>query len=140
MIDITKDKFWNMLNEPEPIIERYPNGIKSYRWYNEKSELHRDNDLPADIWYHEDGSIYRKLWYQNHKLHRDDGPAIIWSYSNGSIEEERWHQNGEIHRIGGPAVIWYHIDGSINLGEWYLYGKEYDKKRYKQILRRWGCD
>ena len=44
------------------------------RWYNEKGELHRDDDLPAFI-----GCNGTKKWYKNNKLHRLKGPAVIWS-------------------------------------------------------------
>ena len=66
-----------------------------------------------------------KYWYQNDKLHRDNGPAVI--YNDG---EKRWYINGKLHRENGPAIIypdgskkWYIKDKFIKL----LYeGKEYD--------------
>jgi len=39
-----------------------------------------------------------KYWYQNGKLHREDGPAC--EYANGDKE---WHQKGELHRLDGAA-------------------------------------
>jgi len=96
MSDITEDQFWNTLNEPEPEIEIF-HTFKIYYWYNEQNKIHRENDLPAEIWYCKDRFIYRKIWYQNGKMHRVDGPAMIWyhSNSNGNIEEEYWYLNGE---------------------------------------------
>ena len=40
-----------------------------------------------------------KFWYQNGKLHREDGPAI--EYANG---DKIWYKNGKYHRTDGPAV------------------------------------
>lgn len=76
-------------------------------WYNDDGALHRENDLPAVIWY--DGT---KSWYQNGLLHRLNGPAI--EYLDGS---KYWCQNGLLHRLNGPAIEWnngskkYFIDG-----------------------------
>ena len=66
---------------------------------------------------HTNGSME---WWQNGKLHREDGPAIVWG--NGGKE---WWQNGLRHRIGGPAVI--RSDGSK---EWWLTGVCYSKHEY----------
>ena len=55
------------------------------RFYNEKGQLHRDNDLPAII--RVSGT---QLWYQNDKLHRDnDMPAIVRANGN-----KHWYKNG----------------------------------------------
>ena len=63
MSDITEDDFWNALNEPEPVIITNGRGEKKYRWYNEKDELHRENDLPAAIWYTKNDLICIKEWH-----------------------------------------------------------------------------
>jgi hypothetical protein len=39
-------------------------------------------------------------WYQDGKLHREDGPAI--RYADGY---EEWYLYGQRHRVDGPAVI-----------------------------------
>ena len=47
-------------------------------WRNEAGQLHRDNDLPAVIKYHENGEIEYQAWYLNGEAHRDnDKPAEI---------------------------------------------------------------
>jgi len=111
MSDITEDQFWGILSEPEPVIKilKY---FKIYKWYNEQGKRHRENDLPADIWYRTDGSIYRKIWYQNN----------------------------EYHRIGGPAQIWYENDGSLFNDYWYLNNKEYTEENYWKKLKELGYD
>jgi len=40
-----------------------------------------------------------KRWYQDDKLHREDGPAF--EHVDGSKE---WYRNGELHREDGPAI------------------------------------
>ena len=56
---------------------------------------------------------YVTEWYQDGKLHREDGPAR--EYANGSKE---WWVNGKLHREDGPAVE--RTNGSK---EWWLNGK-----------------
>jgi hypothetical protein len=57
-----------------------------------------------------------EFWYQNYRLHREDGPALL--RSDGS---EYWCKNGEMHRNDGPAVI-----RSNNRHDWWLNNKRYD--------------
>lgn len=66
-------------------------------WYDDQEQLHRDNDLPAQIDCH--GG---KAWFQHGKLHRDnDKPAI--EAANG---DRAWYQNDQLHRENGPAIIY----------------------------------
>jgi len=137
---ITKEDFWHALNEPEPKIT-IDSHFKIYCWYNEEGLLHRDNDLPAQIWYRGDDYIISKVWYQNGELHRDnDLPAEIWYRENGNIREKSWYQNEKYHRIGGPAVIWYHEDGSIRKKDWYLNGEPFYEKEYWKKLKELGYE
>lgn len=39
------------------------------------------------------GSDGTEYWFQNGKVHREDGPAIIWA--DGA---EVWYMNGKLHR------------------------------------------
>jgi energy-coupling factor transporter ATP-binding protein EcfA2 len=64
-----------------------------------------------------DGS---KFWYQNGKLHREDGPAIEWSDGN-----REWYKNGKLHREDGPAV-----EDADGYKVWYIEGKELTKKEF----------
>lgn len=54
-----------------------------------------------------------KYWYQNNRLHREDGPAVI--YPNGVSE---WYSKGKLHRLDGPAIEY--PDGT---GFWMQYNK-----------------
>ena len=119
MTDITKDQFWNMLNEPEPVIKSNSDGSKIYMWYNEQGKRHRENDLPAEIWYDGNNLLISESWYQNGKRHRINGPTEIWYYDNGIISIVHWHCYGKLHRDNGPATIMYNRDGSIgSLDDW----------------------
>ena len=51
------------------------------------------------------------FWYQDGKLHREDGPAIEWS--DGGWE---WFFEGAHHRADGPAV-----GRTSGLRKWYLH-------------------
>ena len=168
MPDITENDFWNMLNEPEPVITTFYDGSKSYYWYNKKGQLHRENDLPAVIRYTRDGSVSEKAWFingkyhrigdparidyitygsiggkywfQNGKRHNLDGPAFMFYYKNKNIGETIWFQNGKRHRIGGPAQTWYVRDGSIEKNFWYINGKKYTEEEYLEKLREMGYE
>ena len=59
-------------------------------------------------------------WYQNGKLHREDGPAIEWSDGN-----REWYKNGKLHRLDGPAV-----EDADGYKVWYIEGKELTKKEF----------
>ena len=60
----------------------------------------------------------RTRWYENGKLHREDGPAVEWS--DGGKE---WYFEGNRHRTDGPAVEY--SDGTK---AYYVDDKELSKK------------
>jgi hypothetical protein len=84
-------------NDQPAII--WPDGTQ--QWYRH-GEIHRCNDLPADINV-DDGNGNRTMrWYRHGSLHRVNGPAVIWF--EGSMF---WYQYGRLHRDGGlPAVMY----------------------------------
>ena len=63
----------------------------------------------------ENADIVKQVWYQDGKLHREDGPAII--YTGGRQE---WYLNGKLHREDGPAYI--RTDGAK---QWWINGKRH---------------
>lgn len=80
-------------------------------------------------------------YYQDGRLHREDGPAIEWE--TGRYE---WYHHGKRHRDDGPAV-----DGHHGYVEWYHYGKRhrdinewakaagiYDTDTFTLIKLEWG--
>jgi hypothetical protein len=86
-----------------------------YVEYKLNGKRHRDDDLPAVIFDHDDELLLisdTQEWYQFDKLHREnDLPAIV--YSDGC---KSWYWRGELHRDDGPAYIgkysrqWYRHD------------------------------
>jgi hypothetical protein len=105
----------------------YENGTKF--WYNDKGELHRENDLPAVEYV----SGY-KSWYLNGELHRETGPAV--EYADGT---KLWLLNDKYHRENGPACEY--ADGSKF---WYLNGKRHREegpaREYANGTKEWWVD
>ena len=66
--------------------------------YNDDGQLHNDT-CAALVIMDNDYNVLEEQWYQNGKLHRDNGPAVSNKYGS-----ERWYQHGKLHRIGEPAV------------------------------------
>ena len=72
-----------------------------------------------------------KCWYLNGKLHREDGPAIEWP-DGGKL----WYQNGNLHREDGPAIEY--ADGRKY---WYFEGVKYSEKEFqKKMSPQQSCD
>ena len=74
-----------------------------------------------------DGS---KSWYQEGKLHRDDGPAI--EYANGT---KKWYQEGKLHRDDGPAIEY--ANGTKN---WYLKGMKVSEEEHTKRTLKDECE
>lgn len=133
-----------------------PHGIhadRAYAWFMIKDNqllLHRDNDLPALIYYDKNKNYISRSWYQNNKLHRKNAPAYV------SVNEQSWHENGLEHRIDGPSFIqknpdcqaWrqynvlHRIDGpTIIYGtvcNYYINGKYYENfTDYLEAAKKW---
>ena len=71
---------------PSEVEEVFANALNKNVWKDSDGKLHRDGDLPAQVW--ANGTQY---WYQHGKMHRDgDLPAAI--YSNGTMT---WFEHGE---------------------------------------------
>ena len=83
------------------------------RWY-QNGKLHRD-DGPAI-----ENANGDKYWYQNSKLHRLDGPAV--EYASGT---KYWYQNGKLHHDDGPAIEYANGDK-----HWYINGKELTEEEF----------
>ena len=61
-----------------------------------------------------------KSWYQNGKLHREDGPAI--ERANGT---KSWFLNDNLHREDGPA-----IERANGTKSWFLNDEEYTEEEF----------
>ena len=84
-------------------------------WFKEgktgrNTVLHRNNDLPAIVkvdWFKLNGKfvttgkIVSLAWFQDGKLHRDDGPALIYFGTKGAT----WYKRGVEFRYQGCSEI-----------------------------------
>jgi hypothetical protein len=63
------------------------------------------------------------------------------SAEHGQIAEERYYQNGRLHRENGPAVVRYDWDGVTAIEEWYYrHGKMHrDPKRGPARIERYDA-
>ncbi len=100
-LSLVSCKFNKLMHDNRTAIIEYYTVIEVYNkctQYKFCGKLHRDNDLPAEIW-----KYGTQAWYQHGRLHRDnDLPAEIWE--NGS---RYWYQHGKQHRDNDlPAEIW----------------------------------
>lgn len=109
------------------LLENHPLYKSVERWYNAEGLIHRDNDLPAEIYISKNtDEIIKEKWYRNGVLHRDGNlPSVIRrKYNDGNIyiAYEIWYKNGLKHRDNNePAKIlnvpyhcatqWYYING-----------------------------
>lgn len=109
------------------MLENHPLYKNVERWYNAEGLIHRDNDLPAEIYISKNtDEIIKEKWYRNGVLHRDGNlPSVIRrKYNDGNIyiAYEIWYKNGLKHRDNNePAKIlnvpgyctirWYYING-----------------------------
>lgn len=54
------------------------------------------------------GQAETELWFQEGRLHREDGPAVV---EQGVIEGEHYFRHGLYHREDGPAFVRHYLDG-----------------------------
>lgn len=153
-----------ILNHQENITHSrfYKNNIL-YRevWYQNES-FRLDQDLPAEIWYYENGNKEEENWfrYENKEEGGTTLPDVIRYYENGNIERihtqidengadlvikgyyengnkkfESWCYLGYQHRDNDlPAVISYYENGNKENEEWFRYDFEWrDNDKPTQI-------
>ena len=73
------------------------------------------------------GNKYAILYYNNGKLHNEDGPAYQEYYDNGKKSIERYYINGNFHRENGPSKIFWHKNGDEGYEYYYLNDINYNK-------------
>ena len=82
-INILGNKDTTIMNNNMCTIIYHPNGkIKIIQWFNDKNELHRDDDQPALIRYNEDGSMKEEHWINNGVRYRDNDKPVVIIYSD----------------------------------------------------------
>lgn len=115
---------------------RHPHS--DFFFYNEKGELHRENDQPAYILYGDDDTIPTFAFFKNGLIHRNDLPATHEQHSN----EITYQQNGKYYRDDDkyPCVIsnqhfenhleWYWKSTGHKKKEIHCYGSGYEEECY----------
>ena len=80
------------------------------------------------------------IWYQNGKLHREDGPASV-----SPCGDEFWYQNGVRHRTDGPAVWrpnrdsgWWLNGDWLSFDRWIARLAEIDIEHATLMKLQWG--
>lgn len=108
-------------------------GFNNRKRYSEswsiQTSLHRENDEPALIYYHEDGEISFEGYFILGQAHRINGPAKIHYYKSALSEFRHpslkvYCLYGQNHNLHGPAIIEYNFYGDIDRQEFWLYHKE----------------
>lgn len=98
------------INDAPSRIRTYNGNIKLKQWHiNDK--LWRENDLPAEVKFHDDETKQVEIWYINGVISRGDEskPAIVIYIDNGRHVTEKWYFNGMIGRRDEslPTIITY---------------------------------
>lgn len=118
------------MSNPEETVE---GNFRVLRWYNEQHRLHRDDDLPAEVYIvHNCNTIInscdatvKEVWYQHGKKHRDgDKPALISNFDR--VEEKIWYKDDIIHRDNNQPAYYLKdesLESSYIKEEWYINGK-----------------
>jgi hypothetical protein len=97
--------------------------------YYENDGLHRENGLPAQLFFTKAGCEEVKF-YENNKLHRlNDLPA---SY-DGSEDKKEWAINAYRHRENGPAIT-YPVT-SPNIDKWILFDVRISETQFTAIKK-----
>jgi len=108
--------------------------ITSQYWYDTNGKLHRDDDLPAVIFWFFDGTHHpsHMQWYQHGILTRvDDKPTTIQNDRNGNISQQEWNEagfQGKLHRETGPARIYANGEVEFWYDGWMLPMDEWAEK------------
>lgn len=103
--------------------------LVTVKWYKH-GVLCRDNDKPAKLKYFEENKknesvVCLRIWYEDNKIHRDNGPAFIAYDYQGNVIEEWWYKYGLIHRDNDePAFIEYQ-NNTVASKHWYINGITY---------------
>jgi len=130
--NITLDRFSGLLKISSANYERtYDNSyIVREKWCDDNDRVHRDNDKPAYITYHDGSRVKRtSRWFTGGVMlpRVGDGPNWVEWYINGNPLSEQWYSGENLDGCVGekwkPARIVYNDDSSIKLREWWVAGK-----------------
>ena len=102
------------------VIKYYPNGLIQHELYYKDNKIHRDNNLPAKIFYRTCGAIMCQAYAINGCIHNDNGPAHIEYYPSGNIKIIMYYKYNKCNNFFDtkdckikPAYIKYSEDGNV---------------------------
>ncbi len=111
----------------------YPIGaVKSTAWWQD-GRLHSDNG-PAIQYWNNNGVLIEERWYQRGIVHRDDGPAGIHWDDDGILLYEEWYQRGRRHRVNGPSFRRWDRSGALNMECWFQNDRALTVEEIEKIL------
>lgn len=92
----------------------YGHKIRDKMWVV-NGKIHREDDEPALVKYHKNGSLDIEIWFQNDEIHREnDAPAVRkYHYNSVNVEEERWFLNGNLFRKNNLNTVIYNEHGIV---------------------------
>jgi hypothetical protein len=130
-------------HHPAVIEYRYGNLIRQ-AWYH-RNERHRGADLPAELFWDEDGAFLKATYIMHDEIHRTNGPAIETTDPYEYHQTEEWVRDGKHDRQDGPAIICVQYDhdddGEQKQGPvseaWYRKGKPHTPTAHDQM--RWAA-
>ena len=100
-------------------IYYYENCKKQSEKYYKEDKLHRNDNLPTEIDYDENGKIINYKCYKEGKLHNERGPAEIYYYEDGDIYKEYWFLEGINYREGdNPCYTKYYPNNTPEIQIW----------------------
>ena len=118
----TKDDVRHRIDGPAYISNVYD---RTHIWCI-NGEIWRDNDLPSQVDFYDNGKIKNRYWHKNNKLDRDnDLPAYIKYTDSGQVDAMVWYKDGNIHRDGDkPAyIVFFTGNNSYAYEIWYQHGQ-----------------
>jgi hypothetical protein len=102
-----------------------------FRTYKKGYGLHSFKDFPSEFRTTLSGKKILEIWHKNGEYHREgDLPASIFYSNDGETPYlVTWERNGEFHRDSPsgdlPAYISYYLESDkIQLEEWFFFGQQ----------------
>lgn len=84
------------------LVKFYEDGVLKFMSYIDGiSDAVEDSIFhPSEVYYFDNGQVYKELWYENEKLHREDNlPAVIEYDINGNLVREDYYINGNKQNV-----------------------------------------
>ena len=85
------------INENLEIVKKLEKDLYIYKVFNKKIPVNKSNCII--YWFDKNNNLTRTYYFQDGKLHRNDGgPSIIAYEKNNEIFYKFWYKNGKIYK------------------------------------------